>query len=234
MKVREFALIDYCSVDLLWHMRRPGPSDPQTFRFDRMVHDFESQIPKGEIVALGHSFGLRPLLRFSELYPNRLKLLIAEDSSPQATPQGLAFIYSILRDTPKSFKSRDEAKQYFDDKHGQAAPLSRFLLSNISEQGPSLHSWRFNAAALERILEEVEQHPQWAAWENLAAPVHLVVGGKSSFLSPAQIEECLTRRPKGTTHLTKIPEAGHWVHADQLEAFSNVVSRIVKEYIGSE
>ncbi len=59
---------NFSAVDLLGHAYRPVDDKSRTaLGIDEVSEDLNLQVPPGSFYALGHSFGLRPLLRFGRL-----------------------------------------------------------------------------------------------------------------------------------------------------------------------
>lgn len=214
-------------VDMLAHAYRPLDSQRTHLGLDELTHDMLSQIAEGEFVALGHSFGLRPLLRMSHLYPNRIKALIVEDSSPELSGKSFEFLRDVVEATPVPFKNRDESRQYFDGRFPTQPALSRFLQSNVRPGEDGLLRWRFNAPALRDLLEEAARNPMWEEWSAYPGPVHMIIGENSDYTNPPLRDRCVKSRV-GPTDVEIIPQSGHWVHSDQPELFTQCLVKTLK------
>jgi pimeloyl-ACP methyl ester carboxylesterase len=66
-------------------------------------------------------------------------------------------------------------------------------------------------------MREGRNEDRWDAFANLKMPVLIVRGGRSTDLSPETFARM--RRVLPGARAVEIPDAGHWVHFDQPEAF---------------
>jgi esterase len=220
------------AVDLLGHGgRRSSPlGEYETLTLDWVSRDlFEQTKALGPIVAVGHSFGFRPLLRLSKLHPELISEMIVEDSSPQVDLNNYTFLKSILETTPAFFRSRDEALAFFQEKY--PGKLGAFLLSNIRQDpsDTSKYSWRFDAQGLQEVLDDSFQNPQWTEWENFRGRAYILRGQNSDFLTSERMSEMLSRRSVPTHH-TEIANAGHWIHSDQVDMFAKIMVQILSSW----
>lgn len=220
---------EYSAVNLLGHAYRPLASGQNEITLEEMARDLESQIPAGSFYALGHSFGLRPLLKFNSLFPGRLQGLIAEDSVPQISPNSFNFLRTIVEETPVPFPDRESVRKYFDDLFPADKALSRFLQSNIRPDAQGLMNWRFHAPALAYLLQESYRTPLWNEWSQFDKPVHMIVGELSTYVTPEILMRCQSTRAAATV-VHQISQSGHWVHVDQFELFMNCLVNILKDW----
>jgi len=204
------------AVDLLGHGVRSQGTGPLTL--DALARDVLSQIPEGPFLGVGHSFGLRPLLRISKWEPSRLRGIVAEDSSPVLSDSGFREIRTILEAVPVPFKGRPEAREFLESFFGPGSRMSRFLLAQIRER-PEGHTWRFDRQGLQQLLGESHQESLWTEWADFEGPISMILGGNSSFVSSERRQECLIKRGQKPLWIDQIPSSGHWVHADQPDHF---------------
>ncbi len=216
------------AFDLLGHAGRAFSGRPETITIEDVARDLADQIPFDVFVALGHSFGLRPVLKLSKLFPGRVQAIIAEDSSPEMRQESFEEIEPIFSSTPAPFATREEAKAFFERSWGPASAMGRFLLSNIRETSPGVHDWRFSAVAMRRLLQEASSHPLWSEWSSFPGPIEMVLGETSKFVSPEILKRCRENRKGLRLGVHQIAQAGHWVHADQPQAFFDCLIKVLK------
>lgn len=219
------------TVDLLWHGKRRGPEEPGLCTLMTMVRDFEEQIQDlNSFVGLGHSFGLRPLLKLSSLKPDKVLSIIAEDSSPEISDQGLKELTKIFNEIPVPFPNREAAKKFLDSMFATDPTMARFLLSNIRESAEGQHGWRFQSNALKWILSDSHHNPLWKEWASYQNPMYIVKGdNEKSFIKKDILERCLNSRAGLITEVYEIPQSGHWVHSEQPDLFAQCLSKILKK-----
>lgn len=195
-----------------------------------------SKINASQFLLLGHSFGLRPLIKIlsDNLMPEKTVLgLIAEDSSPELSAHGVELLKRVLIKTPVPFVSREIARQFFDQNFGPSSALSRFLLSNIIEdQKRGGHVWRFPENTLIELLNHSVAESLKEQWVQITTPVYMIVGERSEHLSHQQARHwCALRDQVGQpTELHFVAGAGHWVHSEKPDRFVDELVRIVKVF----
>lgn len=213
--------IETFAFDLLGHASNHpavAPSDAHLALIDDLEQQIDSKIG-APCVALGHSFGLRPLLLLSHRRKDLFEEIIAEDTSPEIGPEAYAFLKEVLNSPPFPFKSREESKSYFDTKYGAESALSRFLQSNIKSKDPETHVWRFDQNFLDKLLEESLKAPLWKEWENFEGKLSLIYGQKSSYADPSLLNTLKDKRKPRELKMLMVENAGHWIHADQPDDF---------------
>ena len=215
------------AFDLLAHGRRGGESLPRPLTGEAVAEDLLRQVPPGPFVGVGHSYGLRPLLKIAAQDPQRLVKLIVEDASPVISGAGMGQLTSIFNEVPMPCSTREEAKRVIEEIYGEGQ-LSKFLLSNVREVSPGVHDWRFQKQALAELLEDARRHELWDEWKSYPGPVGMILGASASYVTPEALEKCLQLREGKATEVSEIRGAGHWVHADQLNGFFEALIKMIK------
>lgn len=221
--------------DLLGHGGRRGQDalNYETLSHQKLVEDLKSQIPDGpDLVVLGHSFGLRPLLSLATdpKFSARIKALIVEDASPEITPDNAQRLREILSKVPVPFASRGVAKESIDALFRDDPRLAAFLFSNIRKAADGTQDWRFDKPGLLGLLEEAEKSPLWSEWSKYSGPVYVIRGEQSEHLTPARLQRALEARRGLTTQVIQIPQSGHWIHSDQPDVFTEELIKILKVF----
>ncbi|MBS1983004.1 MAG: alpha/beta hydrolase [Bdellovibrionales bacterium] len=219
---------DVRAVELLGHGRRGLEALPRPLTQDAVAEDLERQLPDGPMIAVGHSFGLRPLLKIAGRHPEKFLRLIAEDSSPVLSGPGLAQLLLIFDGIETPFATREAAKLKLDSLFGAESAMAKFLLSNIREIREGVHDWRFQRDALRELLLDARDHALWTDWERYSGPISMILGANSDYVPAVRLEECLRRRPGKVTEAVHVPNAGHWVHSEQPAQFIQELVSILK------
>lgn len=227
----------YCP-DLRWHSGDPSRFsvfEGEDFNTESVAKYLASQLslyPERELVLLGHSFGLRPLLKIvaQGLLPTKKIIgIIAEDSSPELSAHGVSLLEKILEGTPVPFVSRESARSFFDTNFGSGSALSKFLLSNIrQDESGTKHTWKFAHESLCRLLQSAKAESLQREWTSIAEPIHMIVGKNSQHLTPeiAQAWQKLRTDRGLSCELVYVEGAGHWVHSDQPDLFVEALSNL--------
>lgn len=175
---------------------------------------------------VGHSMGGKVAMLLALRHPELIGRLAVVDISPVAHQSMGEFEHLLdsLLDLPlKEISSRREA----DERLREPIPedmVRGFLLQSLvrSDEG---FRWRPNLKLLRQSLPAIADFPEFdrAQFEQ---PVLWVAGAKSDYV---QDEYAATMReffPRTT--LTTVKGAGHWVHAEQPQVFTEVLKRFLR------
>jgi esterase len=221
------------AVDLLGHGGRRGlDALPYSeLGLDIMTQDLALQIPSEPFVGIGHSFGLRPLLKLAAAHPHRVSGLVVEDSSPEISPESRDRLIRIVESVPVPFASREVARTQLATLYPQDPRLAAFLLSNLRapSQGTGL-DWRFDKAGLLALLREAAETPLWPEWAAFEGPIDLIQGERSDFLTSERLAKAQSKRGDKPLQIHQIAQSGHWIHSEQPEAFTELVVQILQQY----
>ncbi len=162
---------------------------------------------------LGHSMGGKTAMFLACHYPTWVKTLLVADIAPRYYPvHHQKILEALLALQPEKYTRRAEAEQTFAT-FGIDPPSQQFLLKNLYRTENGHMAWRFNLPVIAGNIEQVGQ----------ALPVNARFDGPTFFLhgerSPYVLEN---DRPQIFHHFPQakiqtIPQAGHWIHADQPE-----------------
>jgi pimeloyl-ACP methyl ester carboxylesterase len=94
----------------------------------------------------------------------------------------------------------------------------QFLLKNLYRNDTGGFSWRFNLEAISTQISEVGKALPNAA---VHLPALFVRGSKSKYITDEDQSEIA--RQFGNATFATVPNAGHWLHAEQPEEFSEAV-----------
>lgn len=219
--------------DMLGHGQRSKIPPDQNLSIEVLGQDLLALLNNQPFFAVGHSFGLRPLLWIAQNHAHLIKGLIVEDSSPQVSEQGFNELIQIFDNIRPPFKEKNMAKLAIEGVFGSDSRMSRFLLTNIrARESDGFYDWRFDAQKLRSLLVDAYLKPQWDAWKSYPGEIEMIMGADSKFVPEDRQHECLNSRPIGKTQIHHINQSGHWVHADQPEEFSRLLLSILKKWSG--
>lgn len=167
---------------------------------------------------LGHSMGGKTVMKFADLHPDKLKKLIVVDIAPKKYKPGHTAYFNAFNTIDFSLcdtrKDADAALAAIEHNVG----VRQFLLKNLdkADQGYRL---KFNLKSIEAFYPAMigEMSFQWI----ITAETLFLYGEKSGYITENDkltITETFTH-----ADFVGIPDAGHWVHAEQPEAFYSAV-----------
>jgi len=231
--------------DLRNHGRSPHSEE---FNYQVMVDDLvefidnlqilpgysrESQIP----ILIGHSLGGKIVMHFAMKYPEKLRKLVVVDIAPKYYPiQHDSILTGLLSLKLAGMKSRKD----IDIQLAQYVPelnVRQFLLKNIKRNDKksktgSGFTWRINLKAISREIENIGEglvQPQSEGSGGVCfdKPALFIKGGKSQFISVQ--DAVLIKKLFPNSQITTIENAGHWVHIDEREKFTDAINVFLSE-----
>jgi 2-succinyl-6-hydroxy-2,4-cyclohexadiene-1-carboxylate synthase len=214
--------------DLPGHADSDAPDEPQRYAIEEVASDLVALLDRFQIdraALLGYSMGGRIALYMSANFADRVKAMIVESASAGIVEDSLrrkraaedaALADAIERDGVAAFVDRWECQPIF---------ASQVRLPESVRGGLRRERLRNSVRGLANCLRGLGHGAQPPLWDRLAeirAPTLLIAGS----LDPryVAIAEQMHRAIRGS-QLEVFPDAGHTVHLEQPEAFSQVVDR---------
>jgi len=181
----------------------------------------------GPVHLLGHSMGGKVAMVLALRHPELVDRLIVEDISPRLSPQATdEFVHllgTMLRMDLDAYDSRAEADAAMAE-HVHDARVRGFLLQNL-RRAAGHFAWQPNVAMLFEHLREIGSFPDPVVPEDPARvfdhPVLWLAGAESDYVQDEDVPRMKELFPR-VVRVT-VRDAGHWLHADQPEAFVSAV-----------
>ena len=199
------------------------------WNYEAMADDIKEFINEHNLenpILLGHSMGGKTAMFFALKYDGALDKLIVADMSPRAYEPHHDIVLDALNAVDFSkINTRKEAEavlsEYITD-----FGTKQFLLKNIywEDTAGSKMNWRFNLPIITKNSNEtLVAVPERTSNVNTL----FLRGEKSNYINEAvDIPEIKERFPN--YKLQTIANAGHWLHAEQPEAFYQAVIDFIK------
>jgi len=165
---------------------------------------------------IGHSMGGKAAMIAALRYGQEIERLIVIDIAPVAyRPHHLALVQAMRGLDLVGITRRSEA-----DARLRAAvpdPGERgFLLQNlVFEDGRA--RWRINLDVIERSMAELVGFPAFPEGTVYQRPALFMAGARSDYIR--REHEPAIRRLFPKAEIARIPQAGHWLHSEQPQAF---------------
>jgi pimeloyl-ACP methyl ester carboxylesterase len=213
------------AIDQRNHGRSPHLSE---HNYEAMAADLEAYMDQHNLEAahlLGHSMGGKTAMHFAVSRPTRVKALIVVDIAPKAYPihhQG--YIDAMRSIDFKIVTKRSEADDQLA-KTVQNAGIRQFFLKSLYRANKETFAFRFNLDAIETHLDEVGTPLKFGYYDN---PTLFIAGGMSGYIEPSDHDKIYEHFPQA--EIETIANAGHWVHAEAFEPFSEMVSEFLAEH----
>lgn len=164
---------------------------------------------------LGHSMGGKVAMILAASRPELVASLIVADIAPVA----YFHHYDDLID-PIQALSLDQLETREQANHllRQNIPedqLRAFLLQNLARESGSWR-WRVNWAVIQRDMEFLTGFDAGEEW-SIDVPTLFLRGANSDYIGDAEVD--VINRHFGNARIATIDGAGHWLHAEQPDAF---------------
>lgn len=209
-------------------LRNHGDSfHSDTFTYQAMAEDLKHLIEQENIerpVVIGHSMGGKVAMKFAVNYPDLLEKLIVVDISPRAYPPHHEKILEGLKSINlKEIGSRNEANEALAE-YVPELGVRQFLLKNLARGQDKQFMWKLNLPVIDEQIENVGEGLE----EQLAMSKStlFIRGGKSNYIKNEDNIVIVGFFPN--SEVKTIEGAGHWLHAEQPEAFVEMVREFIR------
>ncbi|MGB1002971.1 MAG: alpha/beta fold hydrolase [Salibacteraceae bacterium] len=211
-------------VDLRNHGHSPWDED---HTYQLMMEDLEEladDLFLDEINIIGHSMGGKLAMKFAQKFPTLMNKLIIADIGPKKYPVHHHQILEGLNSVPiNTVKSRQEVKSYLS-RYIPEDSTQQFFLKNLYWKEKGVLDWRFNLKGLTNNIQFVGEdllgHPY-------NKPALFIRGGNSNYIQDSDWTEI--KNTFSHAELATIPEAGHWLHAENPSLFFELVNDFLTE-----
>ena len=223
-------------------LRNHGHSPHTTSHsYEEMVDDLhlffvDHHIEKA--IVLGHSMGGKVAMMFAAEYPELVKSLLIADIAPKSynlleRPYKTVLQHELILGLMEELNlvavsSRKEIDHFLSEKLNDST-LRQFLIKNIHRNKADYFEWKINVPVLKQALLGITTGVSSAWFDDrrpiLGYPVTFIRGLNSDYISDEDIP--MIKRIYPEAKIIDIPNAGHWLHAEQPEKFIEAVLSVV-------
>ena len=220
------------------HGRSPHFEDHSYELMKEDIADFfeEQQIKSATVI--GHSMGGKTSMYFAAEYPELVKKLIVVDIAPknyfELEEKSQYFLHKNILETLIELEQEDfQSRQDIADAISlriDGSQLVQFLLKNIyrdKDSGKFLS--RVNAAVVYDSLDEIISGVDYRWFEDrmpiFKYPVLFIRGQNSNYIMDEDLHKIKSIYPE--VQISSIPQAGHWLHAEQPQLFMEELMRFI-------
>lgn len=190
----------------------------EVFDYPTMAQDLVRYMDSKNLdraIVLGHSMGGKTAMQLACTRPERVSKLLVADIAPRLYPPHHQYILEALEALPlpqlTSRAEADEALAQNLDNWG----IRQFLLKNLYWKSPGELGLRINLSILKTKMQEIgEPLPDDMVYPG---PTVFLRGGASDYIADGDLPLIRHHFPKA--NLITIENAGHWLHAEQPDAF---------------
>ncbi len=200
------------SVDMRNHGESPWKD---THSYTDMAKDLADSMQDGSDV-LGHSMGGKAAMTLAVTRPSRVGRLVVADIAPVAYGHSQQHLIDAMREVDVSRvetrRDADEQLAEFVDEPGVRA----FLLQSLDVKN---RRWRLNLDVLETEMDKITGFPELTG--SFTGPTLFLTGATSTYVKSEHRAHIKELFPKA--RFAKIPDAGHWLHAEKPREFEAVL-----------
>lgn len=201
-------------IDQRNHGRSPHT---EAMNYDLMADDLQQfmthhWIHKAHL--LGHSMGGKTVMNLATTHPDMVDKLIVVDIAPKAYAGGHQEIFEAMMALDlAAITDRASAAEQMAQRIPDVG-IQQFLLKNLSRSKEGSYEWKMNLPVIYAHYADILA--VGVAEDTFEGDTLFLRGAQSTYISDADMPAILAHFPKA--RLSTIPDAGHWVHADQPEA----------------
>jgi pimeloyl-ACP methyl ester carboxylesterase len=188
------------------------------FNYDFMANDLKVLMEDEglhTVNIIGHSMGGKTAMYFTWQYPEQVNKMIVADISPAYYPQHHQSVLSALHSMNLSeLTSRKQAEEILRNALNDEGTI-QFLLKNLYWKTDTQLEWRFG---LQEIEDNIEMIGEALPGDDVIDVPTLFLKGERSGYIQGEHEE-LIRKRFSNVEIKVVPNAGHWVHAENPKAF---------------
>ncbi len=202
----------------LWH-------DSMTYRdLADDVRDFIEQHNLEQAVVIGHSMGGKTAMLLALQYQELVGTLVVVDIAPVPYQHSfIQYVQAMQGLNLSGLSRRDDADEALSDDVPEPG-VRMFLLQNLVYKNKRF-DWRINLPALSANMAELTGFPREAMNRIYFGKTLVISGGQSIYVQPEHHRTIYALFPNAG--ITVIPNAGHWVHADQPAALAGAIRAIL-------
>jgi esterase len=172
---------------------------------------------------LGHSLGGKVAMQLALQHSARVESLIVGDIAPVAYPGQHDEIFVALNAVATArCTSREEAAAILS-RFIEEDAVVQFLLASLQRDTEGLYQWRFDLAGLRAAYPALLAAPRPDL--SYLGPVLFIKGGDSEYIREQDWPAVQAFFPQAT--LEVVPHCGHWLHAENPQAFNMIVLRFL-------
>ncbi|MEI7596168.1 MAG: alpha/beta fold hydrolase [Bacteroidota bacterium] len=195
----------------------------ESHTYSDLCEDLDLFIKNNNIVnpsLIGHSMGGKVVMNYALNYNQQLAKIIVADIAPRNySVHYLDIVDTIFKIDIKCITSRAEAENTITNL-GVSVPITQFLLKNLERISSNSFKWKFNLEAISANRENLGV--EILSTNKFENPALFLKGGNSNYIKNSDNE--LILKYFKNCQIETIPNAGHWVHADEPELFYEKVN----------
>jgi len=204
-----------------------SPHSPE-FNYTVLAQDLARFIEQHQLqnpIIVGHSMGGKVAMFYAAMAPQSFKKLVVVDIAPRAYQvHHHALLEAMDQLNLPALQTRKQAEEALMESIPDWG-VRAFLLKNLTRNAQKQFAWKLNLPVIRQNLPQIGQGlPQQLISQR---PTLFIKGANSGYIQAQDAPMLQQLFPN--SRLETIEQAGHWVHAEQPEAFMQVLTRFLQE-----
>jgi pimeloyl-ACP methyl ester carboxylesterase len=211
-------------IDQRNHGRSPHSKE---FSYEILMNDllgFMQQQDIAQANIIGHSMGGKVAMHLALEHPERVAKLIVADIAPVEYENRHSDVFKALFAVNlRTLTSRQQAEGTLRTFLGNDEGTVQFLMKGLYRDDDNRFQWRFDVQALYDAYDEISSGIRFS--KPFEGDTLFIKGEKSDYINASNFSEIIDLFPNN--QLVEIPNAGHWVHADEPVKFTDAVLKFL-------
>ncbi|MGE5447664.1 MAG: alpha/beta fold hydrolase [Bacteroidales bacterium] len=227
-------------IDQRNHGRSPNSDDHSYETLKEDLADFFNQHHIQKAILIGHSMGGKTAMAFAADYPERIEKLVIVDIAPknyfQLNDESQYYLHKSIMEAMleldfSRMETRKDIENYLSERIDNFS-IVQFLLKNVHRKKENHQfEWRINIKVLYENLDEIISGVNEIWFEDRRPifnyPVLFIKGENSKYIQGADYASIKQIYPDALIKV--IPDAGHWLHAEQPQLFMEVLEQFLAQ-----
>lgn len=210
-------------IDQRNHGRSPHTD---TMNYTLMAEDIKTFIHQNNLAntsILGHSMGGKVAMQMALNFSNNIQKLIVVDIAPKKYSGGHEPILQAMQDAPiANTTDRKEVEQFLESRIVDASER-QFILKNLYRNEDKQLVWKCNLNSIIKHYTELMDFPNTS--KQFLGNTYFIKGQLSDYITPND-KQVITSIFPNTIYFS-VPNAAHWVHADNPTEFIEIINKIL-------
>ena len=213
-------------LDIRNHGQSPHTEEHSYTAIAQDLENFIKEHNLVEPILLGHSMGGKAVLKYLSLYDRVINKAIVVDIAPRYyEPHHQAYIKAMQGLKLDNVQSRQEVEQAFVAQGIENVGERQFLMKNLYRDENGKFGWKINIQTLFKDIENIGEAIETTLHRDIN--IVFIKGEKSDYyIKPSDSEAIKKIYPKAK--IVTIKNAGHWIQAEQPEAFFEIVKTFIE------
>jgi esterase len=212
------------TIDQRNHGRSFHSEEMDYFLLAGDIVEFCRQQDLQKVTIIGHSMGGKAAMLLALEHPELIRQLIIVDIAPVYYDGGHEEILLAMAEAPLTTTDKREDIDNFLKPRIHNFGVRQFILKNLTRKENGAFEWKCNLEAIRKHYTMLMEFPDTG--KTFPGETHFIKGEQSGYITAENWEQCLTYFPRAVLHT--INYAGHWVHADNPEAFLETILSVLK------